>query len=387
MSAVTDDLRMLPQRAADWIDTHGWVQGTERNAAGAVCLTGALRFCSQEATPTVQRKAKPGEAREWLDSALSGRYDTDSCILWPFGLSQGYACINENGHSVRVMHLSLERSGHPRPAAPANVSLHSCDNPLCINPRHLRWGTHAENTRDAVDRGRLLPSGVTGESHPGAKLTADNVAEIRASSLSGAALAAKFGVSKSAVNRARRGATWSAPSAVPSPDPKPGDWLIAREVFRQRHHAESWNDADGRTKDEVQDYLRSVEITDAELAKTFGPQWESIVALVRTAATITPQQGNELDAAWAAARAATWAAAGAAAGDAAWAAAGDAAWAAARADTWAAARDAARDAAWALSVRDLIGQHGFTQAHYDLLTAPWVKVMGPVHPDDKPVSA
>jgi hypothetical protein len=207
MSAVTDDLRMLPQRAADWIDTHGWVQGTERNAAGAVCLTGALRFC----------------------------------------------------------------------------------------------------------------------------------------------------------------------------DLRPGDWLVAREVFRQRRHAEDWNDAKGRTKTEVQDYLRSVEIDDAELAKTFGPQWESIVALVRTAATITLQRGNELDAAWAAARDAAWAAARAAARDATWDAARDAA----RDAAW----DAAGDAAWALGVRDLIGQHGFTQAHYDLLTAPWVKVMGPVHPDDKPVSA
>jgi hypothetical protein len=223
MSAVTDDLRMLPQRAADWIDTHGWVQGTERDDTGAVCLTGALRFC----------------------------------------------------------------------------------------------------------------------------------------------------------------------------EPKPGDWLIARAVFRRRKHGEGWNDAGGRTKAEVQDYLRSVEITDAELAKTFGPQWESIVGLIRTAATITPQQGNELAAAGAAARAAAWAAARAAAGaaarDAARAAAWDAAGAAAGDAAWDAAGDAAGDAAWAaaraLVVRDLIGQHGFTQAHYDLMTVPWAKVVGPVHLDDKPVSA
>jgi hypothetical protein len=44
---------------------------------------------------------------------------------------------------------------------------------------------------------------------------------------------------------------------------------------------------------------------------------------------------------------------------------------------------AARDAAEALVVRDLIGRRGFTQAHYDLLTGPWAKVIGPVHPDDR----
>ena len=30
----------------------------------------------------------------------------------------------------------------------------------------------------------------------------------------------------------------------------------------------------------------------------------------------------------------------------------------------------------ALLVRDLIGQHGFTQEHYDTLVGPWESVMG-----------
>ena len=44
-------------------------------------------------------------------------------------------------------------------------------------------------------------------------------------------------------------------------------------------------------------------------------------------------------------------------------------------------RRGARDAAWALLVRDLIGD-GFTQEQYDLLTGPWRKTVGPLHPDD-----
>jgi len=37
---------------------------------------------------------------------------------------------------------------------PGMVLRHSCDNPQCVNPDHLTPGTHKENMRDIVDRGR-----------------------------------------------------------------------------------------------------------------------------------------------------------------------------------------------------------------------------------------
>lgn len=157
----------------------------------------------------------------------------------------------------------------------------------------------------------------------------------------------------------------------------PGEWLIARAVARHRGHGELWNDTDGRTEEEVVGWLRAAEpITPAELAEVFGPQWEPICALVLRAARLTDDQAKSL----AAARAAAFAAR-----VVAW----DAAWDAVSAAAWDAARDAARPAAWdaarALVVRDLIGEHGFTQEHYDLLTGPWRQVIGPVHPDDEPL--
>ena len=33
--------------------------------------------------------------------------------------------------------------------------LHKCDNPPCINPKHLEIGTPSENIKQAIERGRL----------------------------------------------------------------------------------------------------------------------------------------------------------------------------------------------------------------------------------------
>ena len=106
---------------------------------------------------------------------------------------------------------------------------------------------------------------------------------------------------------------------------------------------------------------------EVEAHQRFGPMGEHVEALIDRALRLTVTEVKELGAARYAAR--------------------DAARYAARYAAWYAARDAARDAARGLVVRDIIGQHGFTQAHYDVLTGPWRKVIGPIHPDDAEVSA
>ena len=109
-----------------------------------------------------------------------------------------------------------------------------------------------------------------------------------------------------------------------------------------------------------------------------NPQAAQIDALIARAEQLTPVECDRL----------TEAAAGAAARVAAWFAARDAAWFAARFAVREAVRVAAwfaaRDAAGALVVRDLIEEGTpWDWAAYDVLTGPWRRVIGPIHPDDE----
>ncbi len=133
----------------------------------------------------------------------------DEC--WPWigrGVDrQGYAHISgkaHNGHNL-AHRRALELSGVDVPAA--KDVLHSCDNPPCCNPAHLRTGDNEENVRDRESRGRRR--GPFGESHPDAKLTDAQVEEIRRLGSTGELLqreiAARFGISQTHVSGLLRG--------------------------------------------------------------------------------------------------------------------------------------------------------------------------------------
>mgnify|MGYP001053436652 CR=1 FL=1 len=133
--------------------------------------------------------------------------------------------------------------------------------------------------------------------------------------------------------------------------PQNGDEHLIRAVMRHMGRAEEWNDAKGRKKTEVLNFLSTFEITDADLKATFGPHWEAVVTLVRQTAALTLEQAETIAAARRVALGAARFAARDAARDAAW----DAVW----------------DAAFATVVQDLIDPE-----HYRTLMAPWWSVFG-----------
>lgn len=90
-----------------------------------------------------------------------------------------------------------------------SVVMHTCDNPPCINPDHLRIGTHTENMQDMTNKGRRVSLG--GESNPSAKLTKSKVTEIREMCKKGVYardIAPMFGISMATVYHIKNGRIW-----------------------------------------------------------------------------------------------------------------------------------------------------------------------------------
>ena len=94
------------------------------------------------------------EALFWSRVAIG---NPNECWPWVAGRqSHGYGRfsiapgVQESSHRIA---LALSLAGGPDDAH----ALHSCDNPPCCNPAHLRWGTPADNSIDKMTRGRAKP--------------------------------------------------------------------------------------------------------------------------------------------------------------------------------------------------------------------------------------
>lgn len=110
---------------------------------------------------------------------------------------QGYGNFGVNKRSTKVHRFSYELHYGPFPKE-LDV-LHHCDNPTCCRPDHLFTGTDQDNNDDMKQKGRDCK----GEDRPGARLTAEQVIEIRKiyaqGGISYRKLAERFGVKKGTV--------------------------------------------------------------------------------------------------------------------------------------------------------------------------------------------
>jgi len=109
--------------------------------------------------------------KTWTDKAKASFWSkvdqssgADKC--WPWMLSRtgsGYGQVNmgkSHGPSLRAHRVAYELTYGSIPPGGrgqhGTCVLHSCDNRICCNPKHLRFGTQADNVKEAYDKGRLV---------------------------------------------------------------------------------------------------------------------------------------------------------------------------------------------------------------------------------------
>jgi hypothetical protein len=125
------------------------------------------------------------------------------CWIWTGPLAHfGYGVYKKK----RAHRIAFEMVHGPIP--PGVFILHSCDNPPCVNPAHLRMGTQRENMEDRADRGRK-PTGEASRAWARSSLTPDDIRAIRADPRSGGALAPTYGVSRATIGDIRRRRSWA----------------------------------------------------------------------------------------------------------------------------------------------------------------------------------
>lgn len=119
--------------------------------------------------------------------------DTDECIHYPYLNTDGYGDIQHNVNKIKK-HLLAHRASYiiyNGELNPEEIVRHTCDNPSCINPKHLLKGTHFDNVQDRVNRKRSAIGSKNGRyidgrtlnklsktHHHSRKLTFDQVREI-----------------------------------------------------------------------------------------------------------------------------------------------------------------------------------------------------------------
>lgn len=141
----------------------------------------------------------------------------NDCWPWKAGRAgKGYGQFYFNGRKGYAHRFSY--IAHHGPLPRGALALHTCDNPICVNPAHLEAGSNKKNLRDMVARGRRTawPEGRKwGPSNqaprPNQKLTREQVVDIKREHAAGVkqkTLAAKHGVDDTTISHIIAGRIW-----------------------------------------------------------------------------------------------------------------------------------------------------------------------------------
>jgi hypothetical protein len=133
--------------------------------------------------------------------------DPDKCWNWlAYKNTRGYGTVFLRP-TVYLAHRIMYYLATGKKPGPLCVC-HTCDNPGCCNPAHFFLGTLSDNSVDMRAKGRGYISVIKGVDIWNAKLTEEQVLEIRASGETQRVTAAKYGIAQSAVSKIKSRLTW-----------------------------------------------------------------------------------------------------------------------------------------------------------------------------------
>lgn len=134
---------------------------------------------------------KVGRMGNLLERFLKKVNKTDGCWLWTGCVAGRYGLIRDNHKGLRAHRVSHQLFKGPTPSD--LEVMHTCDNPVCVNPEHLVLGTHTDNMRDMFKKNRRKN-----------KLTSEQREAIANSEGTHTSVAKQHGVSESLVRRYRK---------------------------------------------------------------------------------------------------------------------------------------------------------------------------------------
>lgn len=145
------------------------------------------------------------ERKFWL--RVQKPVDASQCWLWTGAHTElGYGLFRVRTKKIYAHRYSYFLA-NGKWAEP--MTLHSCDNPQCVNPAHLREGTHQDNMQDidarnrrTVSRGSQIGTSVLTESQVAIIKTLCNVSSNRQF------LKQTFKVSDTTISHIRLGKSW-----------------------------------------------------------------------------------------------------------------------------------------------------------------------------------
>jgi len=161
-------------------------------------------------------RGNPKTDQEFIEhfwSKVDKSLGSNGCWIWLMSVdSDGYGHIGRYDKLIACHRLAYKLTFGSIPEGKS--VLHSCDNPVCVNPKHLFIGTQLINMQDCTNKGRRRPQ--SGENNSNATLRKEDIRLIREVYVAGSrngegsskALSKRFGVTSATIQRIVNGKLW-----------------------------------------------------------------------------------------------------------------------------------------------------------------------------------